>query len=86
RHNNALKPTDTRQRYRWVSPFLAHAISHFKVLRSFVEKQTLELKPKMQQGCRLARLLVIIQGILFEKQKLPYVVSANREDFFCFIR
>ena len=37
----------------------------------------LELKPKMQQGYRLARLLVIIQGILFEKQILPYVASAN---------
>ena len=31
----------------------------------------------MKQGCRLARLLAKIQGILFEKQILPYGMSAN---------
>ena len=30
----------------------------------------------MQQGCRLARLLAKTQGILFEKQILPYGMSA----------
>ena len=58
------------------------------MLRSFVRiENLLYLSHKTQKGCRLSSILATIQGILFEKQILPYGAWAKEYSFLiCFFK